>query len=311
MRYKPLVSVIIPTYCRPKLFKIALDSVLNQTYKNIEIFITDNSPDEDTKFIMQSYLKKYNNIIYEHHPEYKGALENWNRAIAYDNPKAEYVNWLMDDDVFMPNKIEVMVGKFLKYNNLALVTSYRQAIDINGNILPDMPCNKRISECDNMYSGEGIGKTLLFNINNFVGEPTTVLIKKKCISCGQIGGVSLLDNGDFISDFPTWLDCLRNGDLYYVSEPLSQFRIHLGQEQNNMDIYSLGILCWGREVLYAYENKTYLKNKDDFMKSSYIWLKTLEIYINKCERVSYNNEDMIKQVADITNKISVIRSSFI
>lgn len=45
MRYKPLVSVIIPTYCRPKLFKIALYSVLNQTYKNIEIFITDNSPD--------------------------------------------------------------------------------------------------------------------------------------------------------------------------------------------------------------------------------------------------------------------------
>ena len=51
----PLVSVIIPTYCRPEYFELALKSVLNQTYKKIYIFITDNSPDTRTRDLMQSY----------------------------------------------------------------------------------------------------------------------------------------------------------------------------------------------------------------------------------------------------------------
>ncbi|MDY3739991.1 MAG: glycosyltransferase [Selenomonadaceae bacterium] len=51
----PLVSVIISTYCRPEYFELALKSVLNQIYKNIDIFITDNSPDTRTRDLMQSY----------------------------------------------------------------------------------------------------------------------------------------------------------------------------------------------------------------------------------------------------------------
>ena len=51
----PLVTIIIPTFNRPKFFREALESALNQTYRNIEIFISDNSTDDDTEILIQSY----------------------------------------------------------------------------------------------------------------------------------------------------------------------------------------------------------------------------------------------------------------
>ena len=48
-KYSPLVSVIIPTFNNPKYFKLALESALNQTYKNIEVVISDSSTNDDTE----------------------------------------------------------------------------------------------------------------------------------------------------------------------------------------------------------------------------------------------------------------------
>ncbi|TKZ30921.1 glycosyltransferase family 2 protein, partial [Brachyspira catarrhinii] len=60
----PLVSVLIPTYNRKLLLKRALDSVLNQTYKNIEIYVTDNASTDGTLEFIQEYLINDKRIIY-------------------------------------------------------------------------------------------------------------------------------------------------------------------------------------------------------------------------------------------------------
>lgn len=63
----PLVSVLIPTYNRPHYFKEALDSVINQTYRNIEIIIGDDSTNNETEELVRNqYLYKYPNIKYYH-----------------------------------------------------------------------------------------------------------------------------------------------------------------------------------------------------------------------------------------------------
>ena len=54
----PLVTVIIPTFNRPKFFREALESALNQTYRNIEIFVSDNSTDDATERLIQDYLAR-------------------------------------------------------------------------------------------------------------------------------------------------------------------------------------------------------------------------------------------------------------
>ena len=60
----PLVTVLIPTYNRPYFLSMAIESVLAQTYPNIEIFISDNSPNEDTKNMILLLIGiEYRNIV--------------------------------------------------------------------------------------------------------------------------------------------------------------------------------------------------------------------------------------------------------
>ncbi|MBQ3442757.1 MAG: glycosyltransferase [Selenomonadaceae bacterium] len=66
----PLVSIIIPIFERPHYFKLALESVLNQTYLNLDIMITDNSNNDETEKLMQPYLKKDKRIKYYHHGDF-------------------------------------------------------------------------------------------------------------------------------------------------------------------------------------------------------------------------------------------------
>lgn len=60
----PLVSVLIPTYNRPRYFEKALCSVLEQTYPNIEIIVGDDSTNDETEKVLQKYLCDRSNIIY-------------------------------------------------------------------------------------------------------------------------------------------------------------------------------------------------------------------------------------------------------
>lgn len=183
---EPLVSVIIPTYSRPEYFKIALDSVLAQTYQNLDIFITDNSKDERTKLLMEEYLAKDSRIKYEHHPEYN-ADDNWMRARIYDNPEAKYVNWLMDDDVWCPGKIERMVYIMERDPSVSIVTSYRCLIDENGNFLPDFNTTQCLVDADAKIDGETAGSMILKENWNYIGEPTTPLLRKSAMRNNQLG----------------------------------------------------------------------------------------------------------------------------
>ncbi len=265
----PLVSVVIPTYQRIELFKQALESVLNQDYKNLDIFITDNSPGNQTAELVHMYQKKDHRIIYEHHPDFN-AGDNWNRAISYNNPDAEYVNWLMDDDVFLPNKISVMMDAFFKHPSASLVTSYRKLIDINGRFYDDAEFNYPIVDRTSLISGEEIGKQILLKQLNFIGEPTTALIKKKCMLNNRLGWTGK-EGKYLISDFPTWLRCMEYGDLVYIREPLSYFRVHRGQSQNDMSLIINGAIAWALEVQNAINDRIFLKKETECRKTILCW----------------------------------------
>ena len=99
----PLVSIVIPTFERPHYFRLALESVLAQTYRNLDIFITDNSHNTETADMMRRDFADDPRIHYEHHPSY-GLYENWACARRYDNKDAADVNWLMDDDLWVADK---------------------------------------------------------------------------------------------------------------------------------------------------------------------------------------------------------------
>ena len=117
----PLVSIIIPTYNRADYLERAIKSVLNQTYKNLEIIIIDDNSKDNTKIKVLSFNSK--KIRYYRNLTNCGAPFSRNRGI--DLSKGEYINFLDDDDILFRKKVELQVKKFLesKDKKLGVITS--------------------------------------------------------------------------------------------------------------------------------------------------------------------------------------------
>ncbi|HCW53415.1 MAG TPA: hypothetical protein DG753_06700 [Clostridium sp.] len=282
----PLVSILIPTHNRTEFFRIALESAINQTYKNIEIIVSDNSDTFDTKDMMQEYLNRYDNIIYT----YESGLnikENWNTCLK--QAKGEYINYLMDDDIFEYTKIEKMMNYYIEYPQLSVVTSYRKIIDAYGNSLPDIPATRKMFETDTIVPGKEMSKFVLYNLINCIGEPTTVLYKKKYYS-----ELSLKLNGQDLRcnlDIARSLIALKEGDCAYISQPLSYFRIHDEQDQKDMSVRNNGIIEWYNIIFDFYKNNCVYDDKNEFMQSLALWCK---IAMN--EILNLRNSDMNSKV---------------
>lgn len=298
-----LVSVVIPTYQRPKYFIEALESVLAQTHTNLEIFVTDNSHNAKTKDAIQPYLRADSRIIYEHHPEYDDGRANWHRAMRYNNPRAEYVNWLMDDDLFKPSKIEDMLQIYQEYPDVALVTSARELIDEKGSLIEVF--NPLRTKSDTIYSGVNAGKMLFINMNNYIGEPTTALIKKTNQCNNTLGWYPTQGTMYGISDFPTWCACLERGDLYYMVEPKSSFRIHASQQQRDINMRVTGVICWGLLIEYAWKNKIYIDDCKTYVHCVNIWRKVFANLSDLLFDIEYTDCQRLNDMLDIYNRLKV------
>lgn len=267
----PLVSVIIPTFNRAKFFEEALQSVLNQTYRNFEIVVSDDSTNDDTEIMIQPYLEKYPCIKYFRNKGFN-SHDNWNFLRAYNNPKAEYVNWLMDDDLFYPRKLEVMVEVYRNNPDVSLVTSAKGIIDANGNLKDKtQKIFGHTLNQDVKISGEQAGR-LLFEINNSIGEPTTVLIRKKFLRNNDLCWLD--DETGFVAlvDVSTWLQLLTQGNLVWCVEPLSAYRSHAGQASHYGYTGLLFRLRYAIYIKEAWERKIFIKNESEFRSVVTKWL---------------------------------------
>ena len=137
-----LVSVIIPTYNRPSYLQQAVESVLRQTYPNIEIIVVDDGSDSEgaaTKRVLLPYLTLPNlTYIYQHR---RGVTRAVNRGLTLS--QGEYIQRLDDDDRLLPEKIAHSVDLFQAQPEVGLVATGYYHIDAAGkriNTLPPHPC---------------------------------------------------------------------------------------------------------------------------------------------------------------------------
>lgn len=106
-----MISVIIPTYSRPRNLIRAINSVIQQTYKNIEIIVVDDnglgsSAQKYTQQLVQSYIDA-NIITYIAHP--KNLNGSAARNTGFRSSHGDYIAFLDDDDEFIPQKLELQL----------------------------------------------------------------------------------------------------------------------------------------------------------------------------------------------------------
>lgn len=228
---KPLVSILMPTHNRPDYAELALQSALAQTYPNIEIVVNDNSDDDQTERRFAPYVARHANLRYARVSSC-GPMENF--QACYERSQGEYVNYLMDDDLFHPDKIQKMMSFMLAKTSIGMVTSFRQLIDANGADIAPIPGTERTFNVDTLIAGRSLGTMILSNGQNMVGEPTTVLFRRS--DMGPRFGCYQGKPYSTLSDVATWLSILSHKDCVYLPEALSYFRIHGGQDQRSNGI---------------------------------------------------------------------------
>lgn len=114
-----LVSVIIPTYNRAQYLKRALESVIKQTHKNLEIIIIDDNSTDDTYTLVNHFIENDNRIILLRNDKNQGY--SFGRASGMEASKGAFIAFLDDDEEWVVNKIECQLKEARKINTPALI----------------------------------------------------------------------------------------------------------------------------------------------------------------------------------------------
>lgn len=257
----PLVSILIPTYNQTKFLKLAIDSALNQTYKNTEIVICDDSTTNDVQELVEEYMKITDKIRYYNNGGPLGKNGGLNVEKCFEMSRGEYISFLFHDDEYYPLKIEKMMGVFLTKEYVSLVSSTRNCIDENG-------CDVNFDEfkCySNMdISGVEAARNILFSFYNFIGEFTTVMFKKNdVISLG--GNINTYFKSDMkcLTDISLFLKLCSKGNVFFFKEPLSKFRLHAQSNTFDKSILYLCCVDFMNIILDSYECGIYIYNTEE------------------------------------------------
>ncbi|MDF4756482.1 glycosyltransferase family A protein, partial [Vibrio parahaemolyticus] len=130
MEQTQLVSVIVPLYNAEKYIEETMESILNQTYKNIEIVIVDDGSKDQSSSIVKNLKKKYPEQIKYILQENQGVSVARNTGI--ENASGEYISFLDSDDLWHPTKIEKQIESMHKNNMNACYCGYMNFYEETG-----------------------------------------------------------------------------------------------------------------------------------------------------------------------------------
>jgi glycosyltransferase involved in cell wall biosynthesis len=207
----PLVSAIITTHNRgPDMVLRAVNSVLNQTYKNIELIVVDDSVSsfEKRSEVEQSVRGVSTDILYLKHETCQGACAARNTGLRH--ARGYYVGFLDDDDEWIPTKIEVQLKGFTD-DRIALVYSKIIVVD---------------EKSSREYISNGQGKSgYIFESllkKQYIGSTSNPLIKRECIEA--VGNFDVLMES--CQDYDLYLRLASRYRMQFIDVPLLRYHIH-------------------------------------------------------------------------------------
>ena len=254
----PLVSVIISGFNGEKYLEHAIQSVLSQTYQNLEIIFWDNQSTDNSKKIVHSFMD--DRIKYFYAPTFTKLYAARNQAI--EKSKGEYIAFLDCDDWWDQSKIEKQIAKFMNsnfsivYNNMRLVyvKETRFGNQIN-KLISNFLSRDHIKKDDQVREGE-ILNTIIKEYK--VGMPT-IMIKKS-----DFKG---FDNRyQVIGDFDYIIRASAESLIGYIDESLAYYRIHgLNDSFKNRKLQIEELKNWFKEM----QDHKILSRLTEFQKFKY------------------------------------------
>lgn len=215
--HKPLVSVCIPTYNNKRYIDETLRCVLNQTYSNIEVIISDDCSMDGTVGIIKSYMDS--RIKIHENSVNIGLIDNFTTALSYGVGK--YLMLLCADDGIELDAIEKGVGILESYENsdISIVNTYIKIINGEGKAV----YTKRfIFGGGRISSYWGIRSNLLCG-TNVIGEVNGSIFRKEAYE--KIAEPKIKNGNKWTVDLDLKFELLLIGNGYVIPEALGRFRI--------------------------------------------------------------------------------------
>lgn len=205
----PKVSAIIPAYNRADFLPRSIGSVLNQTFRDLELIVVDDGSTDNTKAVVEEFARKDNRVKYFWQPNFGGPAGPRNTGIKHASGK--YVAFLDSDDEWMPTKVEEQVNLF---EHSAVDTGFAG-------------CDYTLQEGATIvtYKLPRFTKDTTFEKlleHDFIGTATIVMIKNDVLD--DVGGFD--ENLECGEDTDLWLRIAEKYKFALAPNILAAYHVH-------------------------------------------------------------------------------------
>ena len=203
--------MIVPSYNHEAYIEECILSIINQTYKNIELIVFDDGSTDRSREILERLQKQYGfTLVFQ---ENQGVAETLNKATRL-YARGKYLTGLASDDFIMPDKIEKQV-RFLEENpEYDMVFGKVYMVDEKSQIIEDLKIFEPFNEPVKYIPFE------LLIENNRIPAPTYMM---RMEMWEKTGGYS---KDTIIEDFDLWLKIAYYGKIAYINEYFAYYRWH-------------------------------------------------------------------------------------
>lgn len=262
MEQTQLVSVIVPLYNAEKYIEETMESILNQTYKNIEIVIVDDGSKDQSSSIVKNFKKKYPEQIKYILQENQGVSVARNTGI--ENANGEYISFLDSDDLWHSTKIEKQMESMHKNNMNACYCGYMNFYEETG---------EKVENTTNFVKGN---MTKAFLTHQVFAQTSTWIFKKSIVMDHNIRFTPGCSWGE---DLEFLFKLMSVTNVCYVDEYLTYYRILSGGNlSSNYKDYELKTTK-ELEVFNRMKDWIHNKSKDLITNDSTELIEILETYL--------------------------------
>ena len=210
----PQVSVIMPAYNAEKYIGEAIESILNQTYKDFELIIVNDASTDSTGSIIKTYAEKDERIVVLENEQNLNIAGSLNRAISA--AKGEFLARMDADDIALPERLEIQSKAMQENPKVAVVGNDINLIDENGSVI-----GYRHYPTDSKSL-----KRVIFRYSPFAHP--TVLIRTSCLK--EVGDYDKTKSPS--EDVDLWFRLGTKFDFMSIPQALLKYRVFLSSTSN-------------------------------------------------------------------------------
>ena len=248
-----LVSVVIPAYNAAGCIRRAVDSVLAQTYRDLELIVVDDGSTDGTLSLLNSYGTSLRVV-----QKPNGGLSSARNA-GIHTARGEYVAFLDADDWWQPEKLDRQVAWMRAHPEAVFCSTAARVVDARGQTTGEWRCG----------SFRGTTLEAIFAANGYIAGSGSAVVARRDALLAAGGFDEALKS---LEDIDMWMRLAAQGGYHCIDEPLAVVEKRTDSMSRNLDVMrdaAIRVMCKNRGLLPADKQGAFWRQAYAGMLSDY------------------------------------------